>query len=114
MAATSVNADNRALPSSCLHSIMLNWLFLLALGALLVYAADRAWLAHVARAGERLHDPDGYLELTARMTELCHGDRAQVDALIDAQKRLSPEATHAEAVRLAMRRLLDPDMTPGR
>jgi hypothetical protein len=88
---------------------MLNWLLLLALAVLAVYAADRAWLAHVARAGRRLHDPDGYLELTARMTELCHGDRARVDLLIGEQKRLHPQATHAEAVRLAMRRLLDPE-----
>jgi hypothetical protein len=92
---------------------MLNWLLLLALGVLAVYAADRAWLRRVARADESLHDPDGYLELTARMTELCHGDRRQVDLLIEEQKRLHPQATHAEAVRLAMRRLLDPE-TGGR
>ncbi|MBB5393189.1 MULTISPECIES: hypothetical protein [unclassified Herbaspirillum] len=87
---------------------MLNWLLFLAVGVLAVYAADRAWLRHVERSGQRLHDPEGYLELTARMTELCHGDRAHVDRLIGEQKRLHPQATHADAVRLAMRQLLAP------
>lgn len=106
MARARIGGDNHASPFSL--PTMLNWLIFLALAALAVYAADRAWLAHVARADEILHDPEGYLELTARMTELCHGDRAQVDALVEEQKRLHPQATHAEAVRLAMRRLLDP------
>ncbi len=93
---------------------MLNYLLFLALAVLAVYAADRAWLRHVARAGERLHDPEGYLELSVRMTELCHGDRRQVDLLIEEQKRLHPQATHAEAVRLAMRRLLEPQAVASR
>lgn len=84
------------------------YFILLGLGVLAVCVLDRAWLRHVAREDGRLHDPDGYLELTARMTELCHGDRARVDALVEEQKRQHPQATHAEAVRLAMRRLLDP------
>ncbi|MBP0597206.1 hypothetical protein J8I26_03770 [Herbaspirillum sp. LeCh32-8] len=88
---------------------MLNWLLFLALGALAMLAADRAWLRRVSRSDGALHDPDGYLELTARMTELCHGDRRQVDALIEAQQQLHPQATHAEAVRLAMRHLLEPE-----
>ncbi|KAF1040372.1 MAG: hypothetical protein GAK35_03484 [Herbaspirillum frisingense] len=89
---------------------MLNWLLFLSLSILVIYAADRAWLRHVARAGESLHDPQGYLELTARMTELCHGDRARVDELIAQQKRASPDAPHADAVRLAMRKLLEPEV----
>ena len=87
---------------------MLNWMLFLAAAVLAVYAADRAWLRHVARTAQQLHDPEGYLELTARMTELCHGDRAHVDALVEEQKRLHPQATHADAVRLAMRQLLEP------
>nr|WP_198980626.1 hypothetical protein [Herbaspirillum sp. ASV7] len=90
---------------------MLSWLFLIALFLLATLAADRAWLRHVAREDLPLHDPEGYLEMTARMTELCHGDRARVDALVAQQRQRLPQASHAELVRLAMQDLLAPQAT---
>jgi hypothetical protein len=62
----------------------------------------------VQREDLPLSDPQGYLEMTARMTELCHGDRARVDQLIARQRQRFPQAAHAELVRLAMRQLLEP------
>jgi hypothetical protein len=90
---------------------MLSWLFLITLFFLATLAADRAWLRHVAREDLPLHDPEGYLEMTARMTELCHGDRARVDALVAQQRQRLPQASHAELVRLAMQDLLAPQAT---
>lgn len=87
---------------------MLLWLVLLALCCLLIVVADRAWLRHAARTDLPLHDPHGYLDMTARMTELCHGQRAQVEALIRAQRQHLPQASQAELVRLAMQALLAP------
>ena len=87
---------------------MLLWPLLICLAILAVYAADRAWLRHVQREDLPLHDPQGYLEMTARMTELCHGDRARVDQLIARQRQRFPQAPHAELVKLAMRQLLEP------
>lgn len=88
---------------------MTQWLLFMALGLLAIVLADRAWLRHVARTDLPLHDPDGYLEWTARMTELCHGDRAEVERLVDHQKRRHPQLSHGEAVRLAMHQLLAPE-----
>ena len=90
---------------------MLSWLSLMVLSLLATAAADRAWLRHVARDDLPLHDPGGYLEMTARMTELCHGDRARVDALVAQQRQHLPQAGHAELVRLAMQDLLAPQAT---
>ncbi|QJQ00935.1 hypothetical protein [Herbaspirillum rubrisubalbicans] len=87
---------------------MLIWPLLISFALLAVYAADRAWLRHVNRPDLPLHDPHGYLEITERMTELCHGDRTRVDALVARQRRRFPQATQAEVVRLAMRELLEP------
>lgn len=88
---------------------MLTWLILICLAVLACYAADRAWQRHVQREDLPLHDPQGYLEMMTRMSELCHGDRARVDALVVHQRqRLGPDATHAEMVREAMQSLLDP------
>ena len=93
----------------------MSFLLFLACGALLVCVLDRLWLAHVARhldAGHAhrapLFDPDGYLELIARMTELCHGQRAQVDQLVAHQQLLHPGFTYGEAVRAAMQQLMAP------
>ena len=90
---------------------MLSWLFLVALSFLATLAADRAWLRHVAREDLPLHDPEGYLEMTARMTELCHGDRQRVDALVAQQRQRFPGARQAELVSLAMQDLLAPQAT---
>ncbi|QBP75661.1 hypothetical protein E2K99_11800 [Herbaspirillum huttiense] len=87
---------------------MLLWPLLICLVVLALYAADRAWLRYVRREDVPLHDPQGYLEMTARMTELCHGDRMRVDQLIARQRQRFPQAGHAELVRLAMRALLEP------
>ncbi|MCI1016562.1 hypothetical protein HWE04_22090 [Herbaspirillum sp. C7C2] len=87
---------------------MLPWLILMSCAVLALFAADRAWLRHVSREDRPLHDPEGYLEMTARMTELCHGDRGRVDALLALQRQRHPQATQAEVVRLAMRELLEP------
>ncbi|WP_343652052.1 hypothetical protein [Herbaspirillum sp.] len=87
---------------------MLLWLLLMSCAVLALFAADRAWLRHVARDDLPLHDPDGYLEMTARMTELCHGDRGRVEALLALQRQRHTQATQAEVVRLAMRELLEP------
>ena len=92
---------------------MLPWLILMSCAVLALYAFDRAWLRHVSREDRPLHDPDGYLEMTARMTELCHGDRAKVDALLDVQRQRHAQATQAEVVRLAMRELLEPLKSPS-
>ncbi|MBV8623545.1 MAG: hypothetical protein JO174_08670 [Herbaspirillum sp.] len=93
---------------------MLSWLSLIVLSLLATAAADRAWLRHVARDDLPLHDPEGYLEMTARMTELCHGDRARVDALVAQQRQRLPQGGHAsqaELVRRAMQDLLAPQAT---
>ena len=93
---------------------MLSWLSLIVLSLLATAAADRAWLRHVARDDLPLHDPEGYLEMTARMTELCHGDRARVDALVAQQRQRLPQGSHAsqaELVRRAMQDLLAPQAT---
>lgn len=91
--------------------------FLLFLTACVALACvlDRLWLQHVARhldpdRRERLPlpDPEGYLELIARMTELCHGQRAEVDCLIARQQLLHPELAYGEAVRSAMQQLMAP------
>lgn len=87
---------------------MLEWLLLLAFLILCVVLFDCAWLKY-QNSPAPLHDPHGALEQTARLTELCHGDRREADALIAAQKRLHPGLSHAEAVRLAMRQLLAPE-----
>ena len=88
---------------------MLTWLILICLAVLACYAADRAWQRYVERDDLPLHDPEGYLEMMARMVELCHGDRARVDALVAQQRqRMGPQAAHAEVVRQAIEALLDP------
>lgn|GEM_PF-990414 len=88
---------------------LLEWLLFLAGMALLICIADRFWLRHAADPDLPLYDPEGYLELTARMTELCHDDRDEVARRIDDARQAYPEATHAQVVRLAMQRLLAPE-----
>lgn len=87
---------------------MITWLVMIGAAVLAVLLADRAWLRHVARRDLPLHDPQGYLESIARMTELCHGQREQVDWLVQAQQRRHPQASHEQAVQLAMQQLLAP------
>ncbi|MCA1323886.1 hypothetical protein [Herbaspirillum sp. alder98] len=93
----------------------MSYLFFLTACLALVCVLDRLWLRHVARHLDPDHphraplfDPDGYLELIARMTELCHGERAEVDGLIAHQQLLHPELTYGEAVRSAMQQLMAP------
>ncbi|EJM97783.1 hypothetical protein [Herbaspirillum sp. YR522] len=93
----------------------MSFLLFIAAWVSLVCGLDRLWLRHVARhleldARERapLLDPDGYLELITRMTELCHGERAEVDRLVAHQQLLHPELAYGEAVRAAMQQLMAP------
>jgi hypothetical protein len=91
------------------------FLFFLACAVLLVCVLDRLWLRHVdGVARGPLFDPDGTLDVIARMAELCHGDRVQVDLLIARQRQLHPELTHGDAVRSAMQQLMAPQASSRR
>ncbi|MFL9925236.1 hypothetical protein PQR62_13245 [Herbaspirillum lusitanum] len=88
---------------------MLEYLLFMAAAAAIVYLLDRMWLQHFAWRRPALQDPSGYLELTRRLTEMCHGVRDEADRLIALQKAAHPEMTHAQAVAAALQEMLAPD-----